>query len=176
MGMIVLLVTGASCLLGGVLGDQGYPQAHNYPTQEVTAPLGGYPVEGAETGLSAGGYYENYPTTAGGQYDYSLASYGQDRVGELFTFPMVITAFFSAVLGGLLAPLVVGVAARMSDIELPALPEFSDFEGIEFPVKKLTSSKKKKTKTKTKNKNKGRQFEDAIVNLVSNGFQRLLQN
>ena len=60
----------------------------------------------------AGGYYENYPTTAGGQYDYSLASYGQDRVGELFTFPMVITAFFSAVLGGLLAPLVVGVAAR----------------------------------------------------------------
>ena len=53
----------------------------------------------------AGGYYENYPTTAGSQYDYSLASYGQDRVGELFTFPMVITAFFSAVLGGLLAGL-----------------------------------------------------------------------
>ena len=36
------------------MGDQGYPQAHNYPTQEVTAPLGGYPVEGAETGVSAG--------------------------------------------------------------------------------------------------------------------------
>ena len=41
-------------LSGCVLGDQGFPQAHNYPTQEVTAPLGGYPVEGAETGVSAG--------------------------------------------------------------------------------------------------------------------------
>ena len=31
---------------------------------------------------------------------------------SLFTFPMVITAFFSAMMGGLLAPLVVNVAAR----------------------------------------------------------------
>ena len=32
---------------------------------------------------------------------------------SLFTFPMVITAFFSAMMGGLLAPLVVNVAARL---------------------------------------------------------------
>ena len=32
---------------------------------------------------------------------------------SLFTFPMVVTAFFSAMMGGLLAPLVVNVAARL---------------------------------------------------------------
>ena len=34
---------------------------------------------------------------------------------SLFTFPMVITAFFSAMMGGLLAPLVVNVAARSTN-------------------------------------------------------------
>ena len=37
---------------------------------------------------------------------------------SLFTFPMVITAFFSAMMGGLLAPLVVNVAARLIEKHL----------------------------------------------------------
>jgi len=168
-----------------VCGDQatlGYPQSApatshtaHFPQQEVTAPLGypsSYPVEGSDTtGLTASGsqYYSNYPTTGagGGQYDYGL-QYGEtDRQDvSLFTFPMVITAFFSAMMGGLLAPLVVNVAARMGDFELPVLPDIGDLEVPEFPIKRVTP-KKKKTK-------KGRELvEDSIVQLISRGLRHL---
>jgi len=170
-----------------VCGDQatlGYPQSApatshtaHFPQQEVTAPLGypsSYPVEGSDTGLTASGsqYYSNYQSTTGGggggQYDYGL-QYGEtDRQDvSLFTFPMVITAFFSAMMGGLLAPLVVNVAARMGDFELPVLPDISDIEVPEFPIKRVNEKKKKKTK-------KGRELmEDSIVDLISIGLKHL---
>merc|ERR1712037_879693 len=167
-----------------VSGDQatlGYPQSApatshtaHFPQQEVTAPLGypsSYPVEVADTTLTAQGsqYYANYPTGGGGeQYDYGL-QYGEtDRQDvSLFTFPMVITAFFSAMMGGLLAPLVVNVAARMGDFELPVLPDIGDIEVPEFPIKRVNEKKKKKTK-------KGRELmEDSIVELISRGLKHL---
>merc|ERR1712126_651335 len=125
------------------------------------APLGypsSYPVEGAETSS----------LTASGQYDYGLQYGDTDRLdASLFTFPMVITAFFSAMMGGLLAPLVVNVAARMGDIELPVLPDIADLEVPEFPIKRVNQKKKKKTK-------KGRELmEDSIVDLISLGLKHL---
>jgi len=169
-----------------VCGDQatlGYPQSApatshtaHFPQQEVTAPLGypsSYPVEAADTGLTASGsqYYSNYPaatTGGGGQYDYGLQFGETDRQDvSLFTFPMVITAFFSAMMGGLLAPLVVNVAARMGDLELPVLPDIGDIEVPEFPIKRVNEKKKKKTK-------KGRELmEDSIVDLISIGLKHL---
>jgi len=136
------------------------------------APLGypsSYPVEGAETSsLTASGsqYYANYPSGSG-QYDYGLQYGDTDRLdASLFTFPMVITAFFSAMMGGLLAPLVVNVAARMGDIELPVLPDIADLEVPEFPIKRV-NQKKKKTK-------KGRELiEDSIVGLITSGLRHL---
>jgi len=185
MGRKLLLVSAslAISLPGLVSGDQatlGYPQSApatshtaHFPQQEVTAPLGypsSYPVEGADTssGLTASGsqYYANYPTGSG-QYDYGLQYGDTDRLdASLFTFPMVITAFFSAMMGGLLAPLVVNVAARMGDIELPVLPDIADLEVPEFPIKRV-NQKKKKTK-------KGRELiEDSIVGLISSGLRHL---
>merc|ERR1711997_462952 len=81
---LLLLCVGLTlCISPGlVCGDQatlGYPQSPpatshtaHFPQQEVTAPLGypsSYPVEGADTGLTASGsqYYSNYPT--GGEVD-----------------------------------------------------------------------------------------------------------
>merc|ERR1711899_32796 len=174
MGRKLLLVSAslAISLPGLVSGDQatlGYPQSApatshtaHFPQQEVTAPLGypsSYPVEGSQ-------YYANYPTGSG-QYDYGLQYGDTDRLdASLFTFPMVITAFFSAMMGGLLAPLVVNVAARMGDIELPVLPDIADLEVPEFPIKRV-SQKKKKTK-------KGRELiEDSIVGLISSGLRHL---
>jgi len=82
---------------------------------------------------------------------------------------MVITAFFSAMMGGLLAPLVVNVAARMGDFELPVLPDIGDLEVPEFPIKRV-NQKKKKTK-------KGRELmEDSIVELISRGLKHLNSN
>jgi len=189
MGWKLLLLSAGLTLNispGLVSGDQatlGYPQSApatshtaHFPQQEVTAPLGypsSYPVEGGETGLTASGshYYSNYPTGGGGgQYDYGL-QYGEtDRQDvSLFTFPMVITAFFSAMMGGLLAPLVVNVAARMGDFELPVLPDIGDLEVPEFPIKRV-NQKKKKTK-------KGRELmEDSIVELISRGLKHLNSN
>jgi len=185
MGRKLLLVSAslAISLPGLVYGDQatlGYPQSApatshtaHFPQQEVTAPLGypsSYPVEGADTssGLTASGsqYYANYPTGSG-QYDYGLQYGDTDRLdASLFTFPMVITAFFSAMMGGLLAPLVVNVAARMGDIELPVLPDIADLEVPEFPIKRV-NQKKKKTK-------KGRELiEDSIVGLITSGLRHL---
>merc|ERR1711997_1169397 len=179
---LLLLCVGLTlCISPGlVCGDQatlGYPQSApatshtaHFPQQEVTAPLG-YPVEVADTTLTAQGsqYYANHPTGGGGgQYDYGL-QYGEtDRQDvSLFTFPMVITAFFSAMMGGLLAPLVVNVAARMGDLELPVLPDISDLEVPEFPIKRVNQKKKKKTK-------KGRDLiEDSIVSLISSGLEHL---
>merc|ERR1711936_772443 len=184
---LLLLCVGLTlCISPGlVCGDQatlGYPQSApatshtaHFPQQEVTAPLGypsSYPVEGADTSITASGsqYYSNYPTTGAGagQYDYGL-QYGEtDRQDvSLFTFPMVITAFFSAMMGGLLAPLVVNVAARMGDLELPVLPDIGDLEVPEFPIKRVNQKKKKKTK-------KGRDLiEDSIVSLISSGLEHL---
>jgi len=181
---LLLLSAGLTLNILPVSGDQatlGYPQSApatshtaHFPQQEVTAPLGypsSYPVEGADTSLTASGsqYYSNYPTTGAGagQYDYGL-QYGEtDRQDvSLFTFPMVITAFFSAMMGGLLAPLVVNVAARMGDFELPVLPDIGDLEVPEFPIKRV-NPKKKKTK-------KGRDLmEDSIVELLSRGLKHL---
>jgi len=182
---LLLLCVGLTlCISPGlVCGDQatlGYPQSApatshtaHFPQQEVTAPLGypsSYPVEGADTGLTASGsqYYSNYPTGGGGgQYDYGLQYGDTDRQDvSLFTFPMVITAFFSAMMGGLLAPLVVNVAARMGDFELPVLPDIGDLEVPEFPIKRV-NQKKKKTK-------KGRDLmADSIVGLISRGLKHL---
>jgi len=182
---LLLLSAGLTLNILTVCGDQqatlGYPQSApatshtaHFPQQEVTAPLGypsSYPVEGTDTGLTASGsqYYSNYPTTGAGsgQYDYGL-QYGEtDRQDvSLFTFPMVITAFFSAMMGGLLAPLVVNVAARMGEFELPVLPDIADLEVPEFPIKRV-NPKKKKTK-------KGRELmEDSIVELLSMGLKHL---
>merc|ERR1711953_163453 len=198
MGLKLLLLSTGLILITPdlVSGDQatlGYPQSApatshtaHFPQQEVTAPLGypsSYPVEVADTTLTAQGsqYYANYPTGGGGgQYDYGL-QYGEtDRQDvSLFTFPMVITAFFSAMMGGLLAPLVVNVAARcekhfplycftrMGDLELPVLPDIGDLEVPEFPIKRVNQKKKKKTK-------KGRDLiEDSIVSLISSGLEHL---
>merc|ERR1712037_156971 len=187
MGWKLLLLSAGlalNVLPDSVSGDQatlGYPQSApatshtaHFPQQEVTAPLGypsSYPVEVADTTLTAQGsqYYANYPTGGGGgQYDYGL-QYGEtDRQDvSLFTFPMVITAFFSAMMGGLLAPLVVNVAARMGDFELPVLPDIGDIEVPEFPIKRVNQKKKKKTK-------KGRELmEDSIVELISRGLKHL---
>merc|ERR1711953_558573 len=186
MGLKLLLLSAGLILITPdlVSGDQatlGYPQSApatshtaHFPQQEVTAPLGypsSYPVEVADTTLTAQGsqYYANYPTGGGGgQYDYGL-QYGEtDRQDlSLFTFPMVITAFFSAMMGGLLAPLVVNVAARMGDFELPVLPDIGDIEVPEFPIKRVNEKKKKKTK-------KGRELmEDSIVELISRGLKHL---
>jgi len=186
MGLKLLLLSAGLILITPdlVSGDQatlGYPQSApatshtaHFPQQEVTAPLGypsSYPVEVADTTLTAQGsqYYANYPTGGGGgQYDYGL-QYGEtDRQDvSLFTFPMVITAFFSAMMGGLLAPLVVNVAARMGDLELPVLPDIGDLEVPEFPIKRVNQKKKKKTK-------KSRDLiEDSIVSLISSGLEHL---
>merc|ERR1712020_222821 len=187
MGKLLLLSAGLILITPDLVsGDQatlGYPQSApatshtaHFPQQEVTAPLGypsSYPVEGSDTGLTASGSqsYSNYQSTpgggGGGQYDYGL-QYGEtDRQDvSLFTFPMVITAFFSAMMGGLLAPLVVNVAARMGDFELPVLPDIGDLEVPEFPIKRV-NPKKKKTK-------KGRELmEDSIVELLSRGLKHI---
>merc|ERR1719411_1501216 len=69
-------------------------------------------------------------------------------------------------MGGLLAPLVVNVAARMGEFELPVLPDIADLEVPEFPIKRV-NPKKKKTK-------KGRELiEDSIVGLISSGLRHL---
>merc|ERR1711953_195268 len=182
MGLKLLLLSAGLILITPdlVSGDQatlGYPQSApatshtaHFPQQEVTAPLGypsSYPVEGADTssGLTASGsqYYANYPTGSG-QYDYGLQYGDTDRLdASLFTFPMVITAFFSAMMGGLLAPLVVNVAARMGDFELPVLPDIGDIEVPEFPIKRVNEKTKK-----------GRELmEDSIVELISRGLKHL---
>merc|ERR1711890_72940 len=103
-------------------------------------------------GLTAGGYYSQYPTTAGGQYDYSgLGAYGAtDRITDVLSLPMVITAFLSAVVGGILAPLVTRMASRLGDVELLRIPELL--------LKKVTP----KRKTKSKTKSKGRSMEDDL--------------
>jgi len=164
MGVLLLLTIGS--LIGGLACDQTYPgqqapQATHYPTQE--APLG-YPIEGGDTALTAAGnYYSSYPS-GGGQYDYGLQLSDTDRQDSIFTFPMVLTAFLSAMMGGLLAPLVVGMAARVGDMELPVLP---DIEVPDFPIKRV--NKKKKTK-------KGRELDDSIVNMLQSGLDRILDH
>jgi len=133
-------------LLGLSVCDQSAQGTLHYPQEEVTAPLG-YP-DGSDTGLTAGGYYSQYPTTAGGQYDYSLAYGATDRLSEVISFPLVITAFFSAMVGGILAPLVSTMASRLGDVELPEMPTL---EIPEIPIKsKYSSNKKTKKKTKLK--------------------------
>ena len=61
----------------------------------------------------AGAYYQNYPSAAeADQPDYGLQAGTNDRTLDVFTFPMVLTAFFSAMMGGLMAPMIVGVTRR----------------------------------------------------------------
>jgi len=59
---------------------------------------------------------------------------------------------------------VVGMAARVGDMELPVLP---DIEVPDFPIKRV--NKKKKTK-------KGRELEDSIVNMLQSGLDRILDH
>jgi len=161
MGTSLLLNTVLIGLIGLGSGDQSSLPL-GYPQEEVTAPLG-YPIEGNDAGLTAGGYYSQYPTTAGGQYDYSgLGAYGAtDRITDVLSLPMVITAFLSAVVGGILAPLVTRMASRLGDVELPRIPEIPKLdipEIPELPLKKVTP----KRKTKSKTKSKGRSMEEDL--------------
>lgn len=173
MGIIVLLLTAVHCLLGAALADQtSYPvsphQSLAYPGQEVVPHS--YPVQETEA------YYQNYPSSSGGggvaeePYDLtSLSSGNTDRTLDVFTFPMVLTAFFSAMMGGLMAPFIVGVTKRMSEFELD-LPAWD----IEFPEVSTKKVKDKKHSNKNKGSSKSRALEDTIVSLVSHGFHNLL--
>merc|ERR1712002_233982 len=148
MGTSLLLQTLCLSLMGVSLGDQS-ALTHGYTQEEVTAPLG-YPIEGQDTGLTAGGYYSQYPTTASGNYDYSLAYGATDRISDVISLPLVITAFFSAMVGGILAPLVTTMAARLGDVELPEMPDIRMPEMPDLPVKKTNSKKKNKVKGRQK--------------------------
>jgi len=167
MGVTVVLLTAVSCFLGASLADQSsYPvsphQSLTYPGQEASL---GYPAQ--DTGLTEGAYYQNYPSAAeADQPDYGLQAGTNDRTLDVFTFPMVLTAFFSAMMGGLMAPMIVGVTRRMGEFEF----DLPDLSKIKFPVKS------KKSKKSNKNDDEGRSVEDNILRLVSLGFQKLLRN
>merc|ERR1711962_1934279 len=153
MGTNTLLVLVWIVLIGFGSCDQSSHQL-GYPQEEVSAPLG-YPIEG-HTGATAGGYYSQYPSTAAGQYDYSLTYGDTDRTtAEVFSFPIVIVSFFSALLGGMMAP----VVGRMPSADL-------DF--LEFPVRKVSTTKKTRAK-------KGRGFDLSGAQLVAEQFTKFLK-
>jgi len=123
----MLLIAAALGFIGQIYCDHSSLPL-GYPTEEVTAPLG-YPIEGYDTGATAGGgYYSQYPSAAGGQYDYSSLAYGDtDRQGTEITVPVILIAIASAIAGAVMAPFAAGIVAQLSSLDL-ALPTFPGFE------------------------------------------------
>eukprot|EP00090_Calanus_glacialis_P022773 TRINITY_DN3507_c0_g1_i1.p1 TRINITY_DN3507_c0_g1~~TRINITY_DN3507_c0_g1_i1.p1 ORF type:complete len:162 (+),score=34.66 TRINITY_DN3507_c0_g1_i1:89-574(+) len=134
-----------------------------YPQTNVVAPL---TQEYADTGLVDNSAYYNTADYSQGAY----TDYGQysenDRTAELIetaiTIPMAITAFFAALLGGILAPIVSDGMRSLSEFEFE-LPDFPEI--------------KRKT-------NKGREFDElakpisslfkvAAGKLITNAIERL---
>ena len=97
-----------------VAGSQYYS---NYPTTGAGSGQYDYGLQYGETDRFAPLFWNwvklnlsGIDTFAKEDFYKLVTKFRQDV--SLFTFPMVITAFFSAMMGGLLAPLVVNVAAR----------------------------------------------------------------
>merc|ERR1711962_309402 len=148
MGTNTLLVIVWIVLIGFVSCDQSSHQL-------------GYPQEG--------GYYSQYPSTAAGQYDYSLTYGDTDRTtAEVFSFPIVIVSFFSALLGGMMAPVVGRMASAVGNFAFfPHLPAV-DLDFLEFPVRKVSTTKKTRAK-------KGRGFDLSGAQLVAEQFTKFLK-
>jgi len=125
-------------LVGLTNCDQAYPQTN------VVAPLN---QEYADPTLDNSAYYNQ------ADYGQSAYDYGQytdtDRTAELIesaiTVPMAITAFFAALLGGFMAPIISDGMRALSEYELPEfdLPEIKKkdtgraFEPLSQPASTL---------------------------------------
>eukprot|EP00092_Neocalanus_flemingeri_P025641 GFUD01027798.1.p1 GENE.GFUD01027798.1~~GFUD01027798.1.p1 ORF type:complete len:172 (-),score=36.75 GFUD01027798.1:158-673(-) len=128
MGKHTLIV--AALCLGCVFGD----------TNLVASP----PTQGfaVQQPVDNSAYYQSYPSAVGGyDYDtgYPVQTQGEeDRqdIGRLglgeFSVGMVLTAFFAALAGALVAPAITAGISRVMDFELPeiTLPELGD-EAVE---------------------------------------------
>merc|ERR1739838_583150 len=129
-----------------------------YPATNVVAPLN---QEYADTGIVDNSAYYNQADYGQSAYDYSQYS-DTDRTAELIesaiTVPMAITAFFAALLGGFMAPIISDGMRALGEFELP---EF------EFP------ELKKKTKGKQPKQNVGK-FRDNIDNFAGRAFDEPL--
>jgi len=141
-------------LVGLTNCDQAYPQTN------VVAPLN---QEYADPTLDNSAYYNQ------ADYGQSAYDYGQysdtDRTAELIesaiTVPMAITAFFAALLGGFMAPIISDGMRALGDFELP---EF------EFPeIKK----KQKGRAFETLSKPASRLFKLAAEKIIENALNRL---
>jgi len=119
-----------------------------YPATNVVAPLN---QEYADTGIVDNSAYYNQADYGQSAYDYSQYS-DTDRTAELIesaiTVPMAITAFFAALLGGFMAPIISDGMRALGEFELP---EF------EFP--------------ELKKKTKGRAFDEPLAKPVSSLFK-----
>jgi len=139
-------------LVGLTNCDQAYPQTN------VVAPLN---QEYADPTLDNSAYYNQ------ADYGQSAYDYGQysdtDRTAELIesaiTVPMAITAFFAALLGGFMAPIISDGMRALGDFELP---EF------EFP-----EIKKKGRAFETLSKPASRLFKLAAEKIIENALNRL---
>jgi len=102
-----------------------------YPSGSVGAPL---TQEYADTSLVDNTAYYGQNDYSQGAYDYAQYS-DTDRTAELIesalTIPLAIVAFFAALLGGILAPVVNEGFRALGEFEIPE---------IEFPRLKKTSS------------------------------------
>merc|ERR1711892_1358779 len=134
-------VLGILVFIGTSNCDQsGYPQAN------VAAPL---TQEYADTGLVDNSAYYNQADYGQGVYDYAQYS-DTDRTAELIesaiTIPMAITAFISALIGSIMAPIISDGFRSLAEFEFPELPRL-------------------------KNKKKGRAFDESLAKPISSLFK-----
>jgi len=144
MGYIGIVVV---CCVGLSMCDQSV-----YPVETVGA---GHPSQYVGGGVQGdgGGYYSQAPY---GQDVYDYAQYSDtDRTLELIegalTIPMAIIAFFSALLGGILAPIISDGVRALAEFELPR---------IELPEEE----------------SKGRTYSGDLVKPVSTGYKLTAEN
>merc|ERR550519_706965 len=111
------------CCIGLSVCDQSV-----YPVDPVLAVQGTSQYGGGGVQGDGGGYYSQAVYGQEG-YDYSQYS-DTDRTVELIegalTVPMAIIAFFAALIGGIIAPVVSDVVTAFIDFELP---QFDSDEG-----------------------------------------------
>merc|ERR1712106_289915 len=111
-----------------------------YPATNVVAPLN---QEYADTGIVDNSAYYNQADYGQSAYDYSQYS-DTDRTAELIesaiTVPMAITAFFAALLGGFMAPIISDGMRALREFELPELKKKTKGRAFDEPLAKPVSS------------------------------------
>merc|ERR1711892_1514125 len=92
--------------------------------------------------LDNAGYYAQYPSASGYDYDagYQVQAQEEDRqdilstsLGGGITIAMAGTAFIAALIGAMVAPVLNEGMTRLMDFEIPALPELPEITLPELP-------------------------------------------